>query len=831
MLLESFLQDIRIGLRVLIKEKSFSLLAVFVLALGICGVTTQFTVVNALVLRGFSFPQPEQLMNVGLLDPLQNANNNNNGLGFFPSATDYEEIRSAQQSFAMMAAYINGSTVNVTVHGNPLRYTGAYVTDNFFRILGVAPIIGRDFTAADNLPGAERVTLISHQIWQHDFGGKADVLGQTVRMNGRTATIIGVMPPKFQFPVSEELWVPLYNEFPVRPRGDPQGLGPNVFGRLKPGVSVDQANVEFAGLARRMAFANPKTNRQLVTASVAPLINNFIGPQIRQTLYAMLGAVVMVLLIACVNVMNMQFARAALRAKELAIRGALGATRWRLVRQMLTESLLLATLGAAAGVLLAYWAVDFLFRATQSLPFPLPYWVSFDIDGPVLAFTVGLTLLAALLSGLVPALLTARASAAAVMKESGRGNTSRLVNRLTRGLVVTQIALTAALLIASSLQIKAVVKQTTLNYGYDENGVYTARMGLFEGDYPTPESRMLFFQRSLRALRANPSFDGAALTGRFRMTFGGFGQYEVDGKVYVTDKDRPQGNFEFVSDGYFSTIGLKIIEGRDFTIDDTDAKQPVALVNASFAQKYFGRGSPLGQRVRIYNPSQPQPWRTIVGVVPDTLMQGPFNQQTDNSGFYVPLLGVPPMPQFATLVVRPHGGLKAEGMAAPLRQAMNQLDANLPLYFAGTPAHLHDEILGFNRITATLFSIFGIVAVVLAAVGLYGVMSFSVNQRMQEFGIRMALGADARKILGMVMGQGAWQLAGGLVVGLGAMLALVQIVGGENLSQNFLAGINPLNPAIYASVAALLAVVAVVSCHVPARRATRVDPMIALRAE
>jgi predicted permease len=827
-----FRQDARIGLRLLFKEKAFCFLSVLVLALGICGVTTQFTVVNAFVLRGFSFPHPEQLMSVGLIDPQATPQNNNFGAGNIPSGQDYEDLRAAQKSFAMMAAYLNGSTINVTYRNNPQRYTGGYVTEDFFKIVGVSPIMGRDFTAEDNKPGAEKTTILGHEIWQRDFNGDPKIVGQSVRINGRAATIIGVMPQNFKFPISEQLWVPLYNEFPLKLRDDPEGngLGPAIMGRLKPNVSLDQVNAEFVGLAKRMAKDNPKTNGQLTSANVQSLLNTFTGPQLRQTVYAMLGAVIVVLLIACVNVMNMQFGRAALRAKELAIRGALGATRWRLVRQMLTESFLVAAMGAVVGVLMAYWAVGLLVRATNALPFPLPYWVSFTIDGPVLAFTVAIALLATLASGLIPALLSARANAAEVMKEGGRGNSSRLVNVITRVLVVGQIALTAALLIAATLQIKSIRNQTTLNYGYDESGVYSARMGLMEGDYPTSEARQQFFVRSVRALRANPAFEGAAMSDRFRMTFANFGQYEVDGQTYVTDRDRPQGNSESVSDNYFSTLGLKILEGRDFTLEDTDAKQPVAIVNASFARKYFGQESPLGRQVRLFNPAQSRPWRTIVGVVPDTLMQGPFNQQTDSGGFYVPLLGASPAPQFCTIVVRPRPGQRADTLGPVLSKAVAQLDANLPTYFAGTPARLHDEILGVNRITATLFTIFGIVAFVLSAVGLYGVMSFSVNQRTQEFGIRMALGADTARIFRMVMTQGAWQLAIGLFLGAGAAALLLGVLAAAAL-QNILFKVNALDPFIYCAVAGLLTVVAAASCFVPARRATRVNPVVALRAE
>jgi putative ABC transport system permease protein len=805
-----------------------------VLALGIGGATTQFTIVNAIVLRGFSFPHPEQLMSVGLIDPKASDQNNNFGIGNVPTAQDYEDLKAAQKSFSMMAGYLNGSTVNVTYKNNPQRYTGGYVTEDFFKIIGVSPVLGRDFTAADNKPGAEKVTILGDEIWRRDFGADPNIVGQSVRINGKAATIIGVMPPNFKFPVSEELWTPLYNEFPPQPRGDlrlgASNNAPAIMGRLKADVTIDQANAEFIALARHLAEDNPKTNQNLTSASVQPLLNTFTGVQFRQTVWAMLAAVILVLLIACVNVMNMQFGRAALRAKELAIRGALGATQWRLVRQMLTESLVVAVFGAVAGVIIAYWAVDFFVRSISTLPFPAPYYWKFTIDGSVLVFTVAITLLATVVSGLVPAFLSARGNAAEIMKEGGRGNSSRSVNVITRVLVVAQIALTAALLIAATLEIKSIRNQMKLDYGYDENGIYAARMALMEGAYPSEDSRREFFQRAVRALQANSQFESAAMSSRFRMTFDGQGQYEVDGKNYLTDRDRPRGNFESVSDNYFTTLGLKILEGRDFTVDDVDSKQPVAIVNASFARKYWGNQSAIGHLVRIFNPGQPQPWRTIVGVVPDTLMQGPFDQQTESVGFYMPLLGASPAPQFCTILVRPRAGQRADTLGPALSRAVAELDSNLPTYFAGTPGRFHNEILSANRIIATLFTIFGIVAFILSAVGLYGVMSFSVNQRTQEFGIRMALGADAARIFRMVMTQGAWQLAIGLLLGAGGIALLLGVIAAAAL-KNILFKVNALDPTIYFAVAGLLTLVAALSCFVPARRATRVDPVAALRYE
>src|SRR5438270_8390522 len=377
MILDSFRQDVRVGLRMLFKEKSFCFLATLVLALGIGGATTQFTVVNAIVLRGFSFPHPEQLVGVGLIDPKATDQVNNFGAGQIPTAQDYEDIKTAQKSFTMMAGYLSGSTINVTYNNTPQRYTGSYVTDDLFKIIGVSPVLGRDFSAEDNKAGAPKTLILGDKIWRRDFNADRNIVGQSVTVNGKAATIIGVMAPGFEFPTAEELWTPLYNEWPPTPRGElflgTNSRSPAVMGRLKAGVTLDQANAEMIAIARNLAADNPKTNQNFTSASVMPLIKAFTGVQLRQTVWAALGAVIVVLLIACVNVMNMQFGRAALRAKELAIRGALGATRGRLFSQMLTETLVVATFGAMAGSVLAYWGVDFFVEVVGEAPFAPPY--------------------------------------------------------------------------------------------------------------------------------------------------------------------------------------------------------------------------------------------------------------------------------------------------------------------------------------------------------------------------------------------------------------------------------------------------------------------------
>ena len=844
-MISSILQDLRIGFRVLLKEKSFCLLAVFVLALGIGGVTTMFSVINGTMLRGFSYPNADRLAGVQVIDVTQK-NANVNGFGSQIFTLDYEAIREQQKSFDLLAAYINGATVNVTFNGVPQRYTGAYVSADFFRILGVSPVLGRDFAPDDDKAGAAKVALISTQLWQRDFGSSPGVVGKAIRLNGKSATIIGVMPPGFSFPVNEQIWIPLYCEYPPFPRNSPnaQGANPAVLGLIKRGVPFDQATAEVTTIAHQLAKAFPDTNKKFDTALVEPLIKTFTPPALTQLLWTMLACCVGILLIACVNVMNMQFARAALRAKELAVRSSLGATRFRLIRQMLTESLLLASVGALAGIGVAYWATDWLNALTHAQANPIPSYITFDIDRSVLFFVVGSAVLAALASGLIPAWISSRASAVEALKESGRGNTGRAIGVITRGLVVFQIFITCILLIASLLQLQSILRQQRVDYGYDTDGLLAARMALMDGDYPTPEARKLFFDRLMRELRASPDFENAALTNRFRMTFSGNGKIEIEGRAYKTDdSDRPLANFEQVSEGYFDTLGAKIREGRDFNLDDTDMKLPVAIVNAAFAKKYYGTESALGRRFRTVgnNGQLFGPWRTIIGVVSTVRMQAPFNQpNVDATGFYVPYFSstfgpVQPGPvsqQFATVIARPRGAAgpaRAHAVSASLQRTVNQVDANLPLYFVGTPRENQDTFLAQNRIVAAMFSIFGAVAIILSAVGLYGVMSFSVNQRTQEFGIRMALGADTNRILQMVLRQGAIQLAIGLALGLGLTL-LATFAFGDAIA-NFLFQISPRDPLTYAAVGLLLTAVALISTLVPARRATLVDPMIALRAE
>lgn len=837
MITETVAQDLRVGLRVLVKEKSFCALAIIVVALGICGVATMFGVVNGIMLRGPSYPNGSRLMNVNFIDPTSRTFFGVNGQ---LSSMDFEELLPEQKSFEKLAPFLNSSTVNLTVDGSPRRYSGAYTGEEFLRILGVRPALGRDFTAADNTPGVEKVAIIGHNIWQRDFGGSPDVVGKRVRLNGKPATIIGVMPEGFSFPINEELWIPLYSEFPVRPRNDPDAIAPGVLGLLKPGVSVSEATAELTTFARRFAAAYPETNKLFNTGLVEPILKAVTSVPVRGLLLTMLAFCVGVLLIACVNVMNMQFARATLRARELAIRSSLGASRGRLIRQMFTESLIVAAAGAVLGVGLAYWATDMLSAAFRNLENPPPSWMTFGVDVRVLAVAVAAAIVAAVVSGLLPAWTASRASAIAVLREGGRGSRGRGVSLITRGLVVFQIVTTCILLVGSLLQARSILKQQTLDYGYDTAGILSARLGLMEGDYPSQESRRLFYDHLVRELANVPDFQNVALTNRMRMVNSGTARVEIEGRQYRDKRDRANTNFEQVSGHYFEVIGRRLLEGRTFAEDDLDSRLPVAIVNAAFAKKHFGTASAVGRHFRTVDDAAKQigPWRTIVGVAPTLRMVGPFNNpDVDDAGFYLPFYSSvvgPALPepfasQFATVIVRPRSGLRAETLIPALSRAVAKVDPNLPLYFVGTPAKNIDGVVATFRIIAILFTIFGLVAVVLSGAGIYGVMAFSVSQRTQEFGVRMALGAARSRILGMLLTQGSRQVGLGLALGLVLSYGLATV--GRDAIGNMLVGVSARDPLTFGTVVALVTVVSLFATLVPARRATRVDPVVALRAE
>ncbi len=831
------MSDLRLAFRLLLRERTFSVIAVAVLALGIGGVTTMFSVVNAVLLRGLPFPQQDRLVDLNLVD----------SVGFAPpvftarqALIDFEEIEAARlKSFESVAAYIGFSTVNLNWQNEPRRYNGGYVTHNFFRTLGVKPALGRDFTPEEDRFGVTHSILLGDALWRSDFGADPGVIGRAVTVNGKPAIIIGVMPSNFVFPFKEQLWLPLRTEFGGKGRADSNQTFPAMTGRLREGVSVAAAQDELSALARTFATAHPATNGPFNRAYVRPLFALSVPVGLSPLLWTMLSFCVGVLVLACVNVMNMQFARATARGREFAIRSSLGAGVGRLVGQMLVESLVLAVLGAVVGVALAFWTTDLLRQFVATLPNSLPEWMVFDVDARVLGLVVGATAFSAVLSGIIPALLAARGAVAFALKDSGRGLTGTTVGRWTRGLVTFQICVTSLLLVAALLQVLSINRQLRQDHGFDPHGIATVRLALMAGSYPSHAVRREFYDKLLRELRATPGLEAAAFTSRIRSVIGLQANIEIEGRAYPQPTDRTIAQAEAISAGYHDVMQQKLVEGRGFTDEDNDQRRPVAVVNATFARKHFPGETALGRRFRTANPdgSGPGPWREIVGVVADVRMLGPLVNVLDNAGYYVPhssaLVGpaaaTPLAFQFTTIIARPGGGQRGEAAIPAIRAALKRLDPDIPPYFVETPADAFANFLGQNRLVATLFAVFGGIATVLAAAGLYGVTSYAVHQRTREFGIRLALGALPRQILDLVLRQGGRQLVFGLAGGL-ALALLVALLARDAVS-TFLFQTSPLDPVVYAVVAGVLAVVSLAATLIPALRSTKVDPAIALRTE
>lgn len=827
------LQDLRFGCRLLVKEKGFSALAVGVLALGIGAVTTQFAVVNGVLLRGLSFPNAERLVSVELGQSESDA-----ALGSKMAPADFVDLQAQQTAFESMAACLKISAANVNYKGATERRPAGYVTHDFFRVLGAVPALGRDFSPYDDQTGVAPSVILSDALWREAFDADPGIVGRTLRVNGRVGSIIGVMPRGFSFPHDEQLWIALRSEFPVKPRHEHSGDVVSIYARLKPGVTLAQGSAEVALLAERIGAQHPE-NAGLRYGRVRPLISLFTTPQMAGLLYTLLAFCGGVLLIACVNVANMQFARATLRMHEMAVRASFGATRGRLLCQMLAENLILAASGAVLGCLLSLWTVSWLDRAVRHFTPPLPGWMRFAIDGPVLGCVVAAMIIATVGAGLLPGLAAARVGLATELKEGGRGTTGRRAGVFARALVVFQIVVTCILLVGSLLQLRSILRQQRLDHGYDTASVLTARYMLMSGAYPTDASRLAFHEKLLGELRSDPSLESAAFSERYRMIYLDEGPVEIEGRPLSAGSSSNSASSERVTDGYFQTLGQRLSAGRDFLPAENDLKQPVAIVNESFVRRHFPDGVAVGRRFRPVNPDpkKQEPWRAIVGVVSDVRMSGPFSGRTENVAYYLPFTaslytsGRPSIvgQQYVTIVVRPRGGVRAEASLAAVRAAVSKIDPDLPLYFIGTPQAQFETFLGQTRLITLLSLAVGGVAIVLAAAGLYGVTAHSVNRRRQEFGIRLALGSGRRQLLAMVLGQVGWQLALGLLLGLAGAAALVVL--GRTVIAESLFETDPLDPLTYAAVASVLTIAAALAAFVPAQRATRVDPVVALRGE
>jgi putative ABC transport system permease protein len=793
---------VRYGVRMLIRRPGLSVTAVVALALGIGLTTTMFSIVYVAVIRGLPYDDSDRLVALFRNQPAQ-------GVQFMGvSIHDFEDWRSQQTSFEDIAAYY-AETVNVGgTEGEPIRYLGAYASARTFDILRVQPVLGRTFRPEEDHPSTPPVMLLSYRAWQDRFHGDPAIVGRTVRANAEMTTIVGVMPEKFGFPAQMDAWLPLR----IDPLAFSRGGGPAVEGtqlqavaRLKPGVTVEEAQAEMTTIAGRLAAAYPASN-QGIGVGVLPLIDTFIGPQAAAMLYTMLGAVFGVLLIACANVANLLLARSAARSKEVAVRTALGASRARTVAQLLGETFVLALAGAAAGLVVAKVGIDFFNAGLANQDTPL--WLVATMDPVVIAFVVGLTGLSTLAAGTIPAVRATRTNVAAIMNDEARGSSSGRMGKLTKGLVIAQLAVSCGLLVAAGLMIRTVINVSRFDYGFATNDIFTARLGLFEKDYPTPQAQWQFYDALLTSLEGRPGVRAVAFTSDLPARGGQMHPVTLDGVAYPTDQDHPLARRIVVTPRYFDIVDVKPVRGRRFERTDAAGSQPVAIVNERFVELFFKDRDPLGARLKLGRDDVP--WRTIVGVVPDLYLGGAIGAlDPRHEGVYIPL--AQNVINFMSLVVRTDRA--ALSHTATIQDEVHRLDPALPLYWVRSLADQYALVA------------FGLAALAMATIGLYGVMSFSTGTRTREIGVRMALGAGRRSVLLMILRQGTGQIVAGLAIGLGIAALLSRALG------LLLFGVRPWDPPVFVAVVLALAAAGMLASFIPARRATRIQPVDALRLD
>lgn len=805
-------QDLVLGLRTLRKEPMSALIASVTLALGIGLCSTVFSLNYGVFFRGLDVPQADRLIMLDRMHPQRAAD------GMSVSMHDFQDWREQQRSFSTMAAFYTG-TVNLSGTEGPERYNGGFVTAELFRTLRVAPVLGSDFRDADDDPGAPLTVVLGHQVWTERFRADPGVVGRPVIVNGEAATILGVMPEGVLYPETQQLWVALRdNRSSLAERG--QGTGLNVIARYRDGVTRDQAEQEMAAIASRLAQAWPETNEG-ITSRFQTVTERDTGPELRAVFGALMVATIFVLLIAIANVANLLMARATLRTREAAVRNALGANRLRIVTPFFAETLVLAAVGALLGIGIAHVGITLFDGATSDVG--KPYYMRFALDLPVLAFVLAVTLFTALLAGSAPAVQVLRSNLSATLKDEGRGTSGVLGGRLTKVLVVAEIALSCALLVGAGLMGKSILRFQNYDYPFATEEVFTARVGLFDSEYPTPESRRAFWDELGRRVAALPAARKATLTTGLPLS-GGPNDIGFEGEAYTDESTWPRAISGFsVSPGFFATFGSSVLRGRDFTASDVDGSLPVAIVNEAFAERYFAGREVLGQRfAERTGRTTLGPWMTIVGVVPNLRMEGIDPDRPDPWGYYVPLAQRDP--RFVSIAVQVAGG-DPMAVAPAVREAVRALNPNLPIYNVESMAQVARDAGWFFAAFGGLFIAFGAAALFMATVGLYGVLSFSVSRRLREMGIRMALGAAPKQVIRLVMGQGARQLGVGLGMGLLLAFGLTRVIG------ILMFDISPQDPPVFTGVSALIIVVGMVASFLPARMATRAEPTEALRAE
>jgi len=799
--------DVRFGLRAMAKNPGFTAVAVIALALGIGANATVFAIANGALLK----PMPFVSDRIYYLST-RNVNRPDSRSGV--SWPDFRDWRAQVKSFGVFGAY-DFNVVNLSDKtGLPARYNISSISSNTFSILGVKPVIGRDFTAEDEKPGAVPVVILGYGIWENRYGKNAGILGQSVRINDVPTTVIGVMQNSLKFPVDSEGWTPLVPDAHAEER---QNRSFAVYGEIAPGGTQKSATTEMESISRNLQKAYPETNNGIL-AVVHSFHEEFVGSNLTLLFAALMGAVIFVLLIACANVANLLLGRAVERSREISIRIAIGAGRWRVIRQLLIESVILSTIGGVLGWLVSIWGIRLFHAAVVN---QAPSWISFSMDYRGFAYLAAISLGTGLLFGLAPAMRLSKLDVNTSLKEGGRGSSSGGRGKYLSGiLVITEMALAVVLLAGAGLMIRSFMKIYTTQTGVNHKNMLVMRLFLPPAKYPKPEEQLSFHQRLKARLDALPGVEAATIA--TTMPTGGSMRfaYELEHAQPVDEKNRPRLRAVVIGLDYFRAMDVQMLRGRTFTDGDGVAGPPVTIVNQRFAEKFWPGDDPIGKRVRTFTGKTSDPWLTVVGVAPN-ILQNDITVTEFDPLIYLPFRQKP----FSDVALMARTRVPPATLATAFRREVQAIDEDMPIYNLRT----FEERLAQNywpqQVFGSLFTIFAAIALALASVGLYAVIAHSVNQRTEEIGVRMALGASAENILGMIFAQGMRQLGIGLLVGIAAALGLTRVLA------SFLANVSTTDPATFAMVALVLILAAICGCLIPARRAMRVDPVVALRHE
>jgi len=815
------MNDFRFAFRQLLKHPGFTAVAVLTLALGIGATTAIFSVVDAVLLRPLAYPESGQLVWLS-----ERGLDWSGGSISYPNFTDWRNQQSVFEKFGVCS----GNNFTLTAAGEPVRLAGAMMSADVFAALRTQPEIGRVFRQDEDEPGAPPVAVISHSLWQSRFGGHAGILNQTISLNGKPYALLGVMPAGFEFPNKVDLWLPV-GPFFAESSWQKRDNHPGLFGlaRLKPGVTLEQARTDLDVIAVRLEQLYPESNKTR-RVQIDRLLDNTVG-NVRRALWILLGSVSFVLVIACANVANLLLARAAAREKEMALRAALGAGRWRITRQLLTESGLLALLGAATGLLFAKGAL----RVVAALAGEsMPRAAEISLDPRVLLFSGLVAVLTGILFGLAPAWHASRVNLQGTLKEAGRGATSSRAG-LRQGLVIAEVALTFVLLVGAGLLLLSFHRLLQVNPGFVVDRVLTFHINLSEEKYPSVEQEILFCQALREKLRALPGVQATSLASQNTIPLheGGWDmRFLIEGRPEPPPHLQPSLQVHLIAPGYFQAMGIPLLQGRDFTEQDNrehltssgndwGAGLNSIIIDEEFAKHYWPNQNPLGQRVRIpFGEREKQPIVTIVGVV-GRIKENRLSEQGGMVQAYFPMYQQPL--QNMAVVVKTTS--EPAAMLSMMRQQVTQLDPALPIFGIHTLREIRNNNVAPERLNLGLLGGFAALALILAIIGLYGLLAFTVTQRQVEIGIRMALGAQRFDVLNLVVGQGMRLTLAGVVLGLLGSFALTRVLA------SVLFKVEPADPLTYVTVTFSLCVVALLACYVPARRATKVDPMMALRCE